>query len=503
MNKRILSAIFIASIVTSASAQVSRLGEDVQYKIEASTVGATGKVAPLWLSANRHGLSSTENTSAYLRASIERKIESDSTQNWKFGYGADLALPYNFTSNFVVQQLYGEVQYKNFRVSLGSKERIQIFKNDALSSGAMTTSINARPIPQLRAELADWWNITGRAHFLAFRGYAAYGMMTDGDWQERFVGGEESRHIFAKNVLYHTKGGFFKVGDERWFPLTGTFGLEMSAIFSGEVWNVANRGGADNDNFSSHQKLNHSLRDFFDAFIASGSDSNDGAYANAAGNHLGSWKFSIDWNTPSWGLHAYLDHFFEDHSMMLFQYGWRDNLIGLEARLPRNPFVSEMVYEYLNTTDQSGGVYHDATSELPIQISGNDTYYNHHVYGAYHHWGQPLGTPLIIAPIYNDSRILINYNNRVRAHHIGLKGNPTNELSWRLLFTHHHSLGTYDLYLNDARSTFLFAEATYSPQRFRGWDFTLAYGGNNGDLLGSSHGFQATVRKTGLLKVKK
>lgn len=491
---------FVGTVLAhDISAQVSRLGESVEYKIEAMEAGATGSIAPLWFSANRYGLSSTENTSAYLRAGIERRLENDSTHTWKFGYGADLVLPYNFTSDFVVQQLYGEVQLGKFRVSLGSKQQHQLFKNDELSSGGQTTSINARPVPQLRAELADWWNVSGRAHFLAFRGYAAYGMMTDGDWQERFVGGEESKRVFAKNVLYHTKAGFFKVGDERWFPLTGTFGLEMSAMFSGEVWNVGDRGGTGNDDFQSHQKMSHSLRDFFDAFIAGGHDSNDGAFANAAGNQLGSWKFSLDWTTPSWGLHAYLDHFFEDHSMMLFQYGWRDNLIGLEARLPRNRFVSEIVYEHLNTSDQSGGVYHDATAELPIQISGKDTYYNHHVYGAYHHWGQPLGTPLIVSPLYNDPHVFLNYNNRVRANHLGLKGNPSDEISWRLLLTHHHALGTYDVYVNDARSTFLLAEATYTPRRLRGWDFTLAFGSNTGQLFGSSQGLQATIRKTGFI----
>lgn len=498
-SNRILLLAASLMLTLGAQAQVSRLGENVEYEVEASEMGATGHTAPLWFSANRHGFSSIENTSGYVRAAIERKIDTDSAHHWKFGYGVDVAVPYGFTSKWVVQQLYGEAQWHKFRVSFGSKERTQEFKDDKLSTGGMTFSTNARPIPQLRAELADWWNITGHAHFLSIKGHAAYGMMTDGDWQERFVGGEDSNKIFAKKTLYHSKAGYFKLGDERRFPLTGMFGLEMVAMFSGEVWNVADRAGTSNTNFDSHVVMSHGIRDFIDAFIPGGSDVNDGAYANAAGNQLGSWVFSLDWTAPTWSLHGYLDHYFDDHSQMFFQYGWVDNLVGIEARLPKNPFVSTIVYEHLNTSDQSGSVYHDATNVLPLQISGKDTYYNHHIYGAYHHWGQVMGNPLLLSPLYNDDNRLLLYNNRVRANHIGLRGNPCPDVSWRALCTFHHALGTYDVYVNDAKSVFFMAEANYTPHQLNGWEFSLGLGANTGDLIGNSFGMQATVRKTGLI----
>lgn len=503
MNNRGLFFFVSFTLATAASAQVSRLDQGIDYKAEAQMVGATGDVSPIWMTANRHGLSSTANSSGYLRAGLERKIENDSAYHWKVGYGVDLAVPFEYTSHFVIQQLYAEGQYKKFRLGIGSKERTQEFKNDRLSLGGMTTSINARPIPQLRAEVADWWNISGHSHLVAIKGHLAYGKMTDGDWQERFVGGEESNRLFAKNVLYHNKAGYLRVGDERRFPLTATLGLEMTAMFSGEIWNVVNRGGADDEGFDSHQQLSHGFSDFMNALIPGGSDANDGVFTNVAGNQLGSWHISIDWNTPSWGIRGYVDHFFEDHSQLFVQYGWKDNLLGLELRLPKNRFVSEMVYEHLATDDQSGSVYHDATNELPLQISGKDTYYNHHLYGAYHHWGQVIGNPMLLSPIYNDPHVILLYNNRVRANHFAMTGNPTDEISWRLLLTQHHTLGSYDLYINDARSFFCLAEVNYSPRRLAGWQFSLGYGCNTGDLLGDSHGFEAHIRKSGIIKRRK
>lgn len=499
-HKRIILLSIAGALALASHAQIKHYGEGVEYSVEVSETGSTGSNSPLWLNANHYGLSSVKSNSGYLRAAIERPIECDSARSWKLGYGADLALPYNFTSKFVVQQLYAEAQFLKFLVGIGSKERPQEFKNDRLSSGGMTFSTNARPVPQVRAELADWWNITGRAHFLSIKGHLAYGMLTDGDWQERFTGGEDTGIRFSKNVLYHSKAGYFKLGDERRFPLTGMFGLQMVAEFGGEVWNLVDRGGSGNENFDSHQVMSHGFRDFFDALIPGGSDVNDGAFANVAGNQLGSWVFSIDWNTPQWGLRAYLDHYFEDHSMMFFQYGWRDNLIGLEARLPRNPIVSTVVFEHLGATDQSGTVYHDATSVLPEQISGKDSYYCHHMYGAYQHWGQVMGNPLIISPIYNANHNIYAYHNRVDAHHIGLSGNPTPEVDWRLLLTHQRSLGSYDRYFEDNRATHLLGEVTYRPHQCAGWNFALGIAGTTGNLIGKSFGMQATVAKRGMLQ---
>lgn len=502
-KNRIILLAATALLANTAWGQASRLFDDVEYSVSASETGATGAFAPLWLSSNRFGMSSVENNSGYLLGAIERTIENDSTHNWKFGYGLDLAVGYHHTSTIALQQLYAEAQYKKVRLSFGSKERDVEFMNDDLSSGGMTFSRNARPIPQLRAELADWWNITGRAHFLSIKGHVAYGMVTDGGWQERFTGGEETGQHFTKRGYYHSKAGYFRFGDERRFPLTGMFGLQMVAEFGAEVWNLRDRGGTGNENFQSHQVMGHGIKDFFHAFVPGGSDVNDGAFANVSGNQLGSWIFSLDWNTPQWGVRAYMDHFFEDHSMMFFQYGWRDNLIGLEARLPQNSILSHVVYEFLHTTDQSGAVYHDATSVLPDQISGKDTYYCHHTYGAYQHWGQVMGNPLIISPLYNLNHEIYAYHNRVKAHHIGLSGHPTDEVKWRFLLSHERSLGCYDKLMEDNRATHFLGEVTYSPAQFKGWDFSLGLAGTTGTLLGTSYGMQATITKTGIIPRKR
>lgn len=504
-----ISALVALALAAPSFAQTPRLSTGVTYKVEAGVTGSTGDIAPFWFTAGRDGLSSIESTSGFLRAAVERPLAADSTRLWRFAYGADLVAATGFTSTVIPHQLYADVEWRMLRLELGQKERPLPLMNDKLSTGGMTFSHNARPIPQIRAGIPNWTNISGRSHFLAIRGHVAYGMLTDGRWQRDFTSTLGKDNLYVQHVLYHSKDIYFRLGDTRRFPLTGMFGLQMVGEFGGKAFNLKDRAGTGNDNFASNQVLSHGIKDFWHAFMPGGSDVNDGAYANVAGNQLGSWVFSLDWNTPSWGVRAYYDHFFEDHSQMFFQYGWRDHLFGLEGRLPSNRILSTVLYEHLNTTDQSGAVYHDITAAAPYAIYGLDQYYAHHIYGAYQHWGQTLGNPLLLSPIYNDDNApegqqyrLTLFHSRVRAHHIGLAGHPTAELSWRLLFTHQHSLGSYNVNIEDARATHLLLEADYAPRNWQGWGFSLGMAHTGGSLLPKSDGAQFTIRKTGIIRKK-
>ena len=495
------------ALAAPSFAQAPRLGSGITYKVEAGLTGATGDIAPLWLTADRDGLSSIEPSSGYLRAAVERPLAADSARSWHFAYGADLVAATGFTSTFIPHQLYADAEWRILRFELGQKVRPLPFMNDALSTGGMTFSHNARPVPQIRVGIPDWTNIAGRSHFLAIRGHVAYGMLTDGGWQRDFTTTLGRNNLYAQRVLYHSKDIYFRLGDTRRFHLSGMFGLQMVGEFGGKAFNLIDRAGTGNDDFSANQVLPHGIRDFWDAFIPGGSDINDGAFANVAGNQLGSWVFSLDWNTPKWGLRAYCDHYFEDHSQMFFQYGWRDNLLGLEAHLPANPVLSTIVFEHLSTTDQSGAVYHDITPSLPYPVYGRDQYYAHHIYGAYQHWGHSLGNPLILGPIYNDTHTIPSQqyhlnaiHSRIRAHHIGLSGTPTDGLTWRFLFTHQRSLGSYNVLIEDARATHLLLEADYAPRTWRGWGFSLGIAHTGGSLLPSSDGAHFTIRKTGTFK---
>ncbi len=461
-------ALALALLPCPLAAQISLLGQGIEYTLTAQGSAGGGDYAPFWFTSNRYGLGPWQTKSAMLRASIQRSTEADSLRSWRFAYGADFATMAGHDSKLIVQQLYAEVRFKAIQLSLGQKQRPMELKDQDLSTGGMTMGINARPAPQARLELPDFWVIPRTGKWLAIKGHIAYGMFTDNEWQRQNAGAGGHR---TANALLHSKAGFLRIGNTRKFPLTLTGGLEMYDQFAGEAWNV-NKRADDNSGFTGdHVKMSHSLKAFWHAFAMGGSDPADGDYKNTEGNQLGSWHARLDYE----GLYGLLDlslyaeHFFEDHSQLFMQYAWKDMLWGFELRLPRGKHLTAFLYEHLRTTDQSGSIYHDATPTLPIQLSATDNYYNHGTYTGWHHAGYAIGNPLLLSPIYNNGEEIAFRNNRITANHFGLKGYIIPALAYRLLYTHEKSLGSYALPLTDPQhGHYLLLEATYTPPKTPG-----------------------------------
>lgn len=493
--KHLITSLLLA---TSINTFAQNMGKGITYSTELNGTSSDGDYAPFWLSANKYGLSSIKNNSGYVRAGLFRNISVDSLKLWKFGYGLDVAIATNHTSDMIIQQLYGEVQYKKGTLTIGAKQMPLIFKNEELSTGDMTYSINARPIPQISLALNDYWDLPLTDGWLGFKGHISYGMFTDGNWQTNSTA--STKLIHCNNVLFHSKSGYIRVGKEDVFPLTFTAGVQFCAQFGGEAWNTGKRID-DTSNFKGeHVKMGTGLSSYWHAFFPGGRDATDGQYDNAEGNQLGSYQACLKYKGKNWEAKFYGDHFFEDHSQMFFEYDWKDFLWGIEVTLPRNPYVSTIVLERISTEDQTGSVYHDHTVNLPIQISGEDNYYNHSVYGAWQHWGQAIGNPTLLSPVYNSDGAITFRHNRIKAYHIGINGNPTETLHYRILYTHTRSLGTYATPLIDPQSAnYFLAEATYAPTKLNGWSITCAYAGNRGKLLGNSDGGMITIKKKGVL----
>ena len=137
-----------------------------------------------------------------------------------------------------------------------------------------------------------------------------------------------------------------------------------------------------------------------------------------------------------------------------------------------------------------------------LQMSGCDNYYNHSTY-PWTHWGQNMGNPLVYGPLYGDDGRLEFHSNRIKAHHVGISGNPAGELAYRVLLSFTRHWGTYREPLDETRhqNSMLF-ELKYTPERLKGWQFEASCGIDDGDYLGSSVGGMLTIRKSGILWAK-
>ena len=489
------------------------LGKDVRYDVEMQASFSHGKT-PLWLNANKYGLSSLSPTNGYLRGRLIRTLALDSARRWGIGYGADVAVPLHYTSHVVVQQAFVEARWLHGVLSVGAKEYPMELKNQTLSSGSQTLGINARPVPQVRLALPEYWTIPGFGRWLQLKGHVAFGMMTDDNWQKDFT---QRRSKYAEHVLYHSKAGFLRIGnEERFCPWSLEIGLEMAAEFGGNVYKR-------NANGEMVQiPTGKGFKDFLHAFVPSGADATDGAaYPNVEGNHLGSWLMRFNYKADTWRIGIYADHFFEDHSQMLFldydgygegdewqarkksrfyMYKLKDIMLGAELNLPYGRWLRNVVFEYLYTKYQSGSCYHDHTMNIPDHLAGMDNYYNHGNYPGWQHWGQVIGNPLYRSPIYNEKGDLYVHDNRFVAFHLGFDGQPTSRLGYRVLATYQKGWGTYqDPFTKPHHNVSFLVEADY---RFaRGWHakggYAMDFGSNQ--MLGHNAGFQLTVGKSGIL----
>lgn len=486
-------------------------GHDIHYKVEVQGSVSDGQT-PLWLNANRYGLSSLDRGNGYLRAQAIRPLSADSARRWAVGYGADVAVAAGYTSRVVVQQAFVEARWLHGVLSVGAREWPMELKNQRLSSGSQTLGINARPVPQVRLALPEYWTLPILGRWVHVKGHVAYGRMTDDGWQHDFT---RQQSKYADDVLYHSKAAYLKIGSEdRFCPWSLEIGGEMATLFGGTSY----QPGSDGAMIAIHNA--HGPRSYLRALVPGGSDAPEqgSVYQNEEGNILGSWVARVSYDADSWRMGLYADKYFEDHSSMLlldydgygtgeawnvkqrthfFGYAPKDWMLGAELNLKCGRWLRNVVVEYLYTKYQSGPVYHDHSEGRQEHISGRDDYYNHYIFAGWQHWGQAIGNPLYRSPIYNKEGRIHFDNSRFVAWHLGLDGQPAPRLAYRLLATYLTGYGTYsEPYTDRHHQVDVMAEASYSLPR--GWKVTGACGMDFGHILGANAGFQLTISKSGI-----
>ena len=511
MKKVLLTLLVLYCSVHFASAQkreIAELFDSLEYRAELQATLAGGEHNPLWLNANRYGMSSLKRANGFVRGSLERPLSYDDGRIWGVGFGLDAALAAGFTSPLLVQQAYVEGRYRKGTLTVGAKEQPMELKNPQLSSGSQTLGINAHPVPQVRVALPDYWTIPHTKEWIALKGHISYGMPTDDGWQKDFTN-EESRR--TTHTFLHTKAGYLKIGKEKIFVELGT---EMACQFGGKMYGFSNGQPVIIENTQD-------VKAFWHALIpgGTGEDEHSSTYQNAEGNHLGSWLIRVTYDTDAWQIGAYADHFFEDHSSMLmldydgygqdsewnvkkesryFRYDLRDMMLGLELKLKNNDWLQNIVVEYIGSKYQSGPVYHDHTELLSDHLGGMDNYYNHHIFTGWQHWGQVIGNPLFLSPIYNSDGQIEVRNNRLHAWHIGFSGKPIAKLTYRLLVSYQTGYGTYHApYIPERHQLNAMSEGTYQLQS--GLSVKAVIGIDSGKITGKSAGLQLSVIKTGIL----
>ena len=489
----------------------SQTGHSLVYRFESVGALAKGSYAPFWHISNRQGLSSFNPESGYMRfAALGSMSKSDVSS---IGYGADLGVGAGMQNNLILQQLYVDFNYKWLGLFMGMKERWGELKNPALSSGGLTWSGNSRPVPQVRLGLPDYVRLHILGDWFSVKTHIAYGRLTDDKWRRDRASQAETAFLkgrYTDRLLYHSKDMFLRFGNPDRMPFQATIGLEMYCIFGGTMHNRP----LEHEVVLDEYKLPSGPDAYLTAFLPVNSVGNQG---KENGNTLGSWHLSFDYLGNDWGVRAYYEHFFEDHSSMLgvdyksdldgnmafvfygFRRNWFDGLFGLEVNLPERLPVRNIVFEVLNTRGQCGPICMEPVFPIEEHVDGRDDIYNQELYDSYSMGGYLMGNPVLISSFYNKDCSQRLRSNRALMYHFGIDGSLGSRWDYRALVTTTSHWGTYYVPFDEVqRVTSCLLEGSYRIGDEYGWKVGLSLGLdlNDGDLTGNNTGVMLTISKS-------
>ncbi len=497
----------VAAALLAPSAAKAEYSVDYHGSVTGTFAG--GSFAPYYMSANSYG-TVTQSGNALLRVGVSRGI--DRSSRFSYGFGADFIGGYGSSADYLdyqaglpqdmspwthnpeqpaplwVQQLYGEVKYRSLFLSVGMKERGSALLDNSLSSGDMTHSANARPIPEVRAGFLDFTDIPWINGWVQLQGELSYGKMMDARYNEKRYN-YYNYHINS-GAIYTYKRLYFRTKPS--MPFSVTLGMQSAGFFGGTTTNYENGVAV------ATRKLSRGPKMFLKMLVPT-----DGGVEYYAGSSLGSWDIVLRYRLPDGStLRGYLQKPFENGSGIGFMNGF-DGLWGLEYKAHEPGWVSGAVIEYIDLTNQSGPNHWDPDdfpgTTKPGESTGADDYYNNFEYNSFANYGMSLGTPFIPSPIYNTNGCLQFLDNRVRGFHVGIEG-ERGQWAYRALGGYRKGWGTpFQPLLEPESTTSVMVEGKYRPSSLKGLEVCLQLAGDKGSMFGDHFGALLSVRYSGTL----
>ncbi len=429
-----LLLLLILSGAFMASAEIT-----VEYRGSVTAQASSSSLAPYMLGSWNQGRY-VEGNGIWQEAEIIKPLDLSKRFDWSAGAGylagvgskTDYARWDEKTETwgvngdrrnaFRITQLFGELKYRAVYLTIGMKNTKSKIVDEELSSGDVTRSNNATPIPGIGAGFLDFIDIPFTNGWVQINGEIMYGKLMDSEFKRRefnyFYGVE------ALDLYYNYKRCYFRTNPNKRFHVT--VGMQAAALFGGQTNQYM-----DGEIIASRVRGFH-LKDLIQAFFP-----REGGEEYYEGSHLGSWDFKATYKLRSGSsIDAYFEWLWDDGSGIGKMNGW-DGLWGIRYDFGRKGIVSKAAVEYIDFTNQSGPIHFDPEDKPDNPLTGHaqgaDNYYNNDTYGAYTNYGMGIGTPFLVAPIYNRDGMLKYLHNRARGFHAAIEGNPTDRISYRLM----------------------------------------------------------------------
>jgi hypothetical protein len=340
--------------------------DSINYEVSLSGMGSSGIQAPFWIQNNQYGIVSYQPFSSNFSATIFKE-QNHPKALFDYGFKADFLIQADDKKiNSYFHELYAKARLLIFDASIGSRQEILGNQDSTLSCGGLLFSQNSRPIPKIFAGIEKFTTIPYTFGLLEIKGGLSHGWFTD--------------NVYVQHALMHHKYVYLRVGGN--FPVRIQYGLDHAAQWGGFIPNP--EFGQQPSGFS----------DFISIFLAGKGASNAHVtdQINALGNHIISQSMKAEISVSKFDINVYWQNISEDGPIRVIWNSMNraDGLWGISVKNNDFPFIKKILYEYLNTTDQSGP-YHDKDG---IVYGGADTYLTNGVYlSGWTFFSRTIGTP--------------------------------------------------------------------------------------------------------------
>jgi hypothetical protein len=434
-------------------------------------VASTGN-APFWLQSNRYGLIPASPASAGMMAGINKEFGTKE-RLFDYGFKANLLVQaYGNKTAVRLHEFYAKARFSVFDLIIGAREEQLGNQDSTLSCGGFLFSKNARPMPKITLGIEHFTPVPFTFGFLEVKGAITHGWFNN--------------TVYAKNVFLHHKYVYAKVGGK--LPVHLQYGMDHVAQWGGNILGYGQQPAG--------------FSDFVDIFLgrSGGTNAFTGEQINALGNHIISQSTRLDVELSGFTISGYWQKISEDGPIKNF---WNapnkaDGLWGVSIRNTQFTYIKGILYEYLNTTDQSGP-YHDKDG---IIYGGSDSYFGNYIYSfGWSFYGRTIGIPFILPPTINATNgSLASINNRVQVRHFGIEGDITG-YNYKFLSSFSKNYGTYYVPLvpYGLKNTSLLLEINKQFPMLSNIEIGCSVGVDFGKLYGNSVGCLFSIRKRGNL----
>jgi hypothetical protein len=439
--------------------------------------GLSTPQVPTWLHANQFGAIPTQGPYLNGQWGLHKKYHTDSlARSWGWQAEARLVTNTGATTEAFLTDAFIAAKWKGIELSLGQRSLIEGLVDTVLTSGSISWSGNARPLPGLRLSTLDFLHFPFSKKFLAFK--FTYSDAAAGGAATQFGSGE-----YVPQTYLHQKSLYLRLGKP-------THKLHLYGGFNHQAhW------GGDERIFSNGLDQKQAY-----TYVVVGKP-----WSNSrVGNHFGTIDLAMEWKTRKATFYIYRQNIYEDGSLAQL-LNVSDGLNGLRISFPSGSepasglILQSLLIEYLYTKSQGGTVF-----DFDAGIFGRDNYFNHYVYTrGWSYRGRGWGTPLLPAQtltrtdLPRSDRDFTN-NNRVSAVHLAAQGTFRRSY-FQARSTFSRNYGTYGNNLSPVNQLSLLLRIDHPLPKVANTRVLLRLAADFGNLYPSTSALEAGLSYQGFL----